>query len=118
MWQQKQSKPWMLTRPLKRPPPCSSNHSKPSEWPMAMASDGHSLAPLGPPDDEAEIDQRGLGAIEMADEIGKDAGVEAPAMNEDETHLATLHGAARGAAHPLWQGHPGVGRCRAPHAPR
>src|SRR4051812_35706872 len=51
---------------------------------------------LGPAGNEAEIDQRGLGPIEMADEIGKDAGVETPAVNEDETHLATLHG-ARGA---------------------
>ena len=63
---------------------------------MAMASDGQSDRALRSSGHEAEIDQRGLGAIEMADEIGKDAGVEAPAMNEDETHLATLHG-ARGA---------------------
>ena len=60
---------------------------------MAMASDGQSDSPFGPSGDEAEIDQRGLGAIEMADEIGKDAGVEAPAMDEHKTHLVTLHGA-------------------------
>ena len=53
---------------------------------LALRSSGH----------KAEIDQRSFGAIEIADEIGKDAGVETPAMNEDETHLATLHG-ARGA---------------------
>ena len=61
-----------------------------------MASDGQSDLALRSAGDEAEIDQRDLGAIEMADEIGKDAGMEAPAMNEHETHLATLHG-ARGA---------------------
>ena len=52
-----------------------------------MASDGHSLAALGSARDEAEIDQGDFGALEMADEIGKDAGVKAPAVDEDETHL-------------------------------
>jgi hypothetical protein len=34
----------------------------------------------------------------MADEIGKDAGVKSPAMDEDETHLLSRHMApARGA---------------------
>src|SRR5262245_43680164 len=36
--------------------------------------------------DETEIDQRDLGTVEIVREIGPDAGMEAPAMDEHEMH--------------------------------
>ena len=41
---------------------------------------------LGPARDEAEIDERDFGAIEMRDEIRPDAGVKAPPMDKHEMH--------------------------------
>jgi len=41
--------------------------------------------------DKAEIDEGDFGAVEMAHEVSPDAGMEAPAMDEHETHLVALH---------------------------
>ena len=88
-WQQKQSKPWTLTRALNRPrraraATIARGNARRRSRPPAIRS------PLGSSRDEAEIDQRDLGAPEVGDEVGKDAGVEAPAMNEQETHESRL----------------------------
>lgn len=50
---------------------------------------------------EAEIDERDLGARKMADEIGPHAGVEAPAMDEHKTHLHFTSHRARSAGRVL-----------------
>ncbi len=47
---------------------------------------------LGAAGDEAEIDQGDVGAFEMADEVGPDSGMEAPAMDENEMHRGASHG--------------------------
>ena len=42
---------------------------------------------LWPTRDKAEIDEGDSRSVEMGDEVSKEAGVKAPAMNEHETHL-------------------------------
>src|SRR3990172_10411160 len=46
---------------------------------------------LGAAGDEAEIDESDFGALKIADDIGPDAGMEAPAMDEHEMHLLASH---------------------------
>src|SRR5512145_3249580 len=48
---------------------------------------------LGAACDEAEIDQGDLGPIKMADEVGPESGMKAPAMNQNKMHRVALHGA-------------------------
>ena len=56
--------------------------------------------------DEAEIDESDLGAIEVSDNIGPHAGMEAPTMDEHEMHRIRFTSPAPGAAHAPRRGHP------------
>ena len=49
------------------------------------------ISAFRPPGHESEIEQSDPGIPEMGDEVGPDAGMEAPAMNEDEMHGLERH---------------------------